>query len=408
MSNISRQEPIIICGGGLAGSACAIGLAQRGHRVTLLEKANFPRRKLCGEFLGPDAMPVLEALEVLDTVLAQMPQVKTIRLHNRTGQALTVKTSWIRRDYPYAVAASRAVLDILLLEHAKAWGVNVQENNRVVRYEVDTYTGKDELFRVEVEECGFDSQPPTHHAYETRWLIDAGGRNSQLATIANRLPSNAQKASSPANPTKGSTKIEKGVGMQCHIRLASKQTDLSMFFFNEGYGGIQPISAEYANLCVWVNPKAAQTCQQDSKKLIDLLRGNPAANRLLRETAFDDNATEKLQTVGGVRQLHQMPGKQTLWRIGDAMLTVEPFSGFGMSHALQSGLLAAHAIDEARRAGLGYPHALERYTWLHRQKFATHMQVLKRVQPILHTAWLQKLCWPLLPPVLPLAAMLYR
>ena len=55
-----------IIGGGPAGSAAAIRLARQGCRVTLYEKAAFPRAKLCGGFISGEALPELMDLDVAD------------------------------------------------------------------------------------------------------------------------------------------------------------------------------------------------------------------------------------------------------------------------------------------------------------------------------------------------------
>ena len=51
-------------GGGLAGCAAAITARRAGAAVTMVEKSSFPRHKVCGEFLSPEARPILEALGV--------------------------------------------------------------------------------------------------------------------------------------------------------------------------------------------------------------------------------------------------------------------------------------------------------------------------------------------------------
>src|SRR5215472_3778108 len=51
----------LIVGAGPAGSAAARLLAAAGWSVALVEKAAFPRRKVCGEFISATTMPVLKA-----------------------------------------------------------------------------------------------------------------------------------------------------------------------------------------------------------------------------------------------------------------------------------------------------------------------------------------------------------
>ena len=52
----------IIVGAGPAGSSCACLLSQQGVKVLLLDKANFPRDKVCGDAIGGKALSVLERL----------------------------------------------------------------------------------------------------------------------------------------------------------------------------------------------------------------------------------------------------------------------------------------------------------------------------------------------------------
>ena len=54
----------IIVGGGPSGATAATLLAQAGWRVAVVEKAQFPRRKVCGEFISGTTWPLLERLGV--------------------------------------------------------------------------------------------------------------------------------------------------------------------------------------------------------------------------------------------------------------------------------------------------------------------------------------------------------
>jgi choline dehydrogenase-like flavoprotein len=58
----------IVVGAGPAGSAIGILLAEEGMTVLVLDRATFPRSKMCGEYLSPETARILHRLGVLDTV----------------------------------------------------------------------------------------------------------------------------------------------------------------------------------------------------------------------------------------------------------------------------------------------------------------------------------------------------
>jgi len=68
MTGQTRSADVVVVGAGPAGTATAILLAERGWSVTLLDKAGFPRPKICGEYLSPEAARILDRLGVLKAV----------------------------------------------------------------------------------------------------------------------------------------------------------------------------------------------------------------------------------------------------------------------------------------------------------------------------------------------------
>ena len=60
----SRRFDVLVVGAGPAGSIAALVLARAGARVALLDKAQFPRDKACGDFIGPRGLQVLADLAV--------------------------------------------------------------------------------------------------------------------------------------------------------------------------------------------------------------------------------------------------------------------------------------------------------------------------------------------------------
>src|SRR6266545_5398243 len=60
-----RVHDVIVAGGGPAGSTLAWDLARRGVRVLLLERARFPREKVCGDYVEPRGLRILERMGCL-------------------------------------------------------------------------------------------------------------------------------------------------------------------------------------------------------------------------------------------------------------------------------------------------------------------------------------------------------
>ena len=62
MPGARPRADVVVVGAGPAGAATAILLAGVGHAVTLLDRARFPRDKVCGEYLSPEVSRVLDRL----------------------------------------------------------------------------------------------------------------------------------------------------------------------------------------------------------------------------------------------------------------------------------------------------------------------------------------------------------
>jgi geranylgeranyl reductase family protein len=157
---------VLVVGGGPAGAATAMFLRQRGRDVVLVDEARFPRDKVCGEGVSPEAWRLLEALDA-------GAAVRRLRPHPLRGMKLTAPdgTSF-RGDYGEARGAGFAVrreaLDAALLDCARAAGVEVREKTRVV----DLVTDHDTVTGVVVENGG------GRETLRARLVVGADGRRS--------------------------------------------------------------------------------------------------------------------------------------------------------------------------------------------------------------------------------------
>jgi geranylgeranyl reductase family protein len=76
---------ILVIGAGPAGTAAARALALQGREVLLVDRCEFPRDKVCGDGLIPDALRALERLGVLEPILAESRRLATIRVYAPNG-----------------------------------------------------------------------------------------------------------------------------------------------------------------------------------------------------------------------------------------------------------------------------------------------------------------------------------
>src|SRR6188472_3955002 len=78
---------VIVVGGGPSGATSAQALARAGFSVAVVEKASFPRRKVCGEFISATTWPLLRRIGVGERLLARAgPAIRRVGFH--AGEAI--------------------------------------------------------------------------------------------------------------------------------------------------------------------------------------------------------------------------------------------------------------------------------------------------------------------------------
>ena len=142
-----HTEPTVIIGAGPAGCSAAITLARSGARVTLVDKATFPRDKICGDGLTTSALRELEALGFRPDGVPSWTPVDDVIVRSPSGT--TVRFPLPRDRSLHAVVARREQLDAALLDHARSFDIEVIEGEGIAELErsadgvaVTTSTGR--------------------------------------------------------------------------------------------------------------------------------------------------------------------------------------------------------------------------------------------------------------------------
>src|SRR5215469_1271659 len=173
MSN-SDQYDVIVVGGGPAGSVLAWSLARRGVRVAVVERASFPREKVCGDFVEPGGLRILEAMQCRQLIEgpSRLPITSTrIFIGSEIGYVGDIPYYEEKLGLPpYGYIVPRRELDTHLLSRAEAASATVYRSCMVTG--IDRNNGR---VRVSVRSGG------QNFALNSSLVVGADGTQSIVA-----------------------------------------------------------------------------------------------------------------------------------------------------------------------------------------------------------------------------------
>lgn len=288
----------VILGGGIAGLSAALSLAEKGAEPLLIEAGTYPCHKVCGEFISPETIPLLQKWNIFPEPIYQA--------HFRTP------TQEMLFSFPSpAGSLSHLQLDPSLAREAQRLGAHLMTNTRV------------ESWRTHQLEAGIG------YGHE---LVLSDGQIIQakhLLLATGRLPS-LQKQSLKASY----------LGFKAHFRgINTLASTLAMFSAPGLYLGLVPVEDGLYNLAGLVRLSMAQQAGSLDHLIASVRRIHPVLDTYLNEAIpqFNEWMQVKIPEFG---LKHTTPLPRTYY-IGDAALTVPPACGNGLSLAIQSGCLAA-------------------------------------------------------------------
>ncbi len=321
LSELPATCDVLVVGAGPAGSAAACELARAGLSVVLVDQRAFPRDKVCGDGLIPDAHAALAHLGVLDEVMARAQAADHLACIGPRGG---------RIDVPGRLAVlPRRELDDILCRAAVRAGARMHAPARFDAPVLDTAQ------RV----CGARlSHAGEHREIRCDWVVLASGAAPQALIAAGLCERQT--------PT--------GVALRTYVKndaMARRLDALEVVWHRKlrpGYGWIFPCRDGVFNIGVGVvTPQGSAGADTPDANLRDIFQSFCALYAPARELMAGGTSQGALKgaplrcSLTGAK--FSRPG---LLVAGEAAGSTYSFTGEGIGKALETGRLAARALRQ--------------------------------------------------------------
>jgi len=323
----SHSVDVFIIGGGPAGSTAGAWLSQQSRKILICEKERFPRFHI-GESLLPNGNHILKEIGV-------WPQIEAAGFVKKYGAEFTLSdhsksvrnvfADGLIKGLEQTYQVERARFDQILLNHAEASGCTVRQET-LVKETKRTDTG----WLVYIQNINTQ----LIETVETRWLIDASGRNSFMGRFL-AIPKEVI-------PYPGRFAVFNH--FENVPRKQSKEGgDIIVLRLEDAWFWIIPISETVTSIGV-VAQKGARAGPQESKA--DFFWKKVNESSFLSETLQNARPIDDYRIESDYCFSYQTYGKEQTLLTGDAASFIDPVFSSGVYLALESGLLAAKTIDK--------------------------------------------------------------
>ena len=295
---------VVIVGGGLAGLTSAIDLSKNGLRVLLVEKDNYPKHKVCGEYVSNEVLPYLNRLGV-NFETTPPDEIHRLQLSDRKGRLVEIKLPL------GGFGISRYAFDHLLFKKAKANGV-------------------DFVFETVTDVEFIDDRFIIKTAQQTFMSILAIGSFGKRSNLDKKMDRSFITQKTP------------WIGIKAHYTSIDFPEGLvQLHNFEGGYCGLSKTETGSVNFCYLAHYEAFKKANSIEDFNHKILSQNPHLKSFLENSKMD---FEKHLAISQVSFQNKKAVEHHMLMAGDSAGLIHPLCGNGMAMAIHSAKLVSNEI----------------------------------------------------------------
>ncbi len=295
---------VVIIGGGLAGLTSAIHLSKSGLKVTLIEKNDFPKHKVCGEYISNEVLPYFQWLG-LDILALNPSNISKVQFSISSGKT-------INQILPLGgFGISRYQLDFYLCQKALSNGCQIIH---------------DTVNNIQFDSNQFSISTTNNLILKAKIVLGAFGKRSNLDLKLNR---DFILKNSP------------WLAVKAHYSGNFPNDLVGLHNFKGGYCGVSKVEKDKINICYLVDYETFKQHKNIEEFQLKVMHKNPNLKAIFENCVL---IFDKPLTISQISFEKKEAVEDHILMIGDTAGLIHPLCGNGMAMAIHSAKIASELI----------------------------------------------------------------
>ncbi|SHG23969.1 Dehydrogenase (flavoprotein) [Flavobacterium segetis] len=298
------KKSVIIVGGGLAGLTTAIHLSKMGLKIVLIEKNEYPKHKVCGEYISNEVLPYLSFLDL-----------KISDLHPTAITDMefsTVSGKIIESTLPLGgFGISRYTLDQYLFKKA------VENGCTIIKDTVESIIFKNDIFTITTS---------NNNVHDSKIVIGAFGKRSNIDQQLSRTFMQKQSH---------------WLAVKAHYSGNFPKDLVGLHNFKGGYCGVSKVENDTINICYLADYKTFKKYKNIDDYQENVVFKNPHLKSVFSHSKL---LFQKPLTISQVSFEKKQAVENHILMIGDTAGLIHPLCGNGMAMAIHSAKIVSELV----------------------------------------------------------------